>query len=230
MLQTCSNDEIVSIVDPKVLSIPIKESHEPLLDLRDQSAIAFGPSPEIPNNLDYTKLRSTVYQKLLAAQTSLPEGLRFCLYEGYRSLNLQKKLFDDRYSLLKQENPNWDHQQLFAESTKMVSPVINFDGSRNIPPHSTGAPIDVYLIDINNTIVDMGLKVADWMQDIDGSISRTDSSKISDIAHHNREIMASALTKVGFVNYPGEYWHWSYGDKFWAYYVGEKEAIYGTVE
>jgi D-alanyl-D-alanine dipeptidase len=42
--------------------------------------------------------------------------------------------------------------------------------------------------------------------------------------------MSSALTKVGFVNYPGEYWHWSYGDRYWAYHVGAKEAIYGTVE
>ena len=50
------------------------------------------------------------------------------------------------------------------------------------------------------------------------------------IARQNRDIMSSALTKVGFVNYPGEYWHWSYGDRYWAYHAREKEALYGTIE
>lgn len=230
MLTACAKNEIVSLVDSKVLSIPIKESHEPLVNLREQSEILFGPSPEIPDNSDYTKLRDSVYRKLIEAQKTLPNGLQFCVYEGYRSLKLQHKLFDDRYLLLKKEHPNWNHSQLFHETTKLVSPVTNLDASHNIPPHSTGAAVDIYLIDSDKRIVDMGIKVADWMQDIDGSISKTDSSKISDISRQNREIMSSALTKVGFVNYPGEYWHWSYGDRYWAYHVGAKEAIYGTVE
>lgn len=230
MLTSCAKSEIVSLVDSKVLSIPIQELHEPLVDLREQSTILFGPSPEIPDNSDYTKLRKSVYLKLIEAQKTLPNGLQFCVYEGYRSLKLQHKLFEDRYLLLKQERPNWDHVQLFYETTKLVSPVTNLDGSRNIPPHSTGAAIDIYLVDSNKEIVDMGIKVADWMQDIDGSISKTNSAKISDIARQNREIMSYALSKVGFVNYSGEYWHWSYGDRYWAYHVGAKEAMYGTVE
>jgi len=33
----------------------------------------------------------------------------------------------------------------------------------------------------------------------------------------------------GFVNYPYEWWHYSYGDKYWGY-VKNKTAIYDTVE
>jgi D-alanyl-D-alanine dipeptidase len=230
MLTACSTNEITSIIDPKVLSIPIKESYEPLIDLKNQSEILFGPSPEISDNQDYTKLRKSVYRKLVEAQKTLPDGLKFCVYEGYRSLKLQRKLFEDRYSLLKQKHENWDHVQFFFETIKLVSPVINLDGSHNIPPHSTGAAVDIYLVDSNKKIVDMGIKVVDWMQDINGSISKTNASKISSIARQNRDIMSAALTKVGFVNYPGEYWHWSYGDKYWACHVGEKKALYGTVE
>lgn len=72
MLTACAKNEIVSLVDFKVLSIPIQESHEPLIDLRDQSVILFGSSPEIPNNSDYTKLRDSVCRKLIAAQKTLP--------------------------------------------------------------------------------------------------------------------------------------------------------------
>ena len=49
MLQSCTENKIISIVDPKVLAIPIKENHEKLIDLKDQNIIAFGSSPEIPN-------------------------------------------------------------------------------------------------------------------------------------------------------------------------------------
>ena len=50
----------------------------------------------------------------------------------------------------------------------------------------------------------MGIKVVDWMQDIDGSISKTNSDKISLEAKINRQIMSKALSQVGFVNYSGE--------------------------
>lgn len=230
MFQPCVAKQIMSIVDSKILSIPIKENNEPLIDLKDQDIVLFGPSPEIPDNLDYTKMRRTVYMKLLEAQKILPNNLKFCLYEGYRSLNLQEKLFTERYNLLQREHRNWDDEQLFKETTKLVSPVINLDGSRNVPPHSTGAALDVYLVDDQNRMIEMGIRVADWIKDIDGSISQTDSSKISNDAKEYRLIMGRALREVGFINYPGEYWHWSYGDRYWAYHVGEKFALYDTIQ
>jgi len=85
-----------------------------------------------------------------------------------------------------------------------VSPVTNLGGSQNIPPHSTGAAIDIYLVDEQGKVVDMGISTADWMKDVDGSISQTDSSEISDEAKHHRLIMSHALEGAGFVNYPGE--------------------------
>lgn len=222
-------DDFIAINDVGVLNIPIVENNEAMIDLRNQGIVAFGPSPEIPNNTDYTYLRKTVYDKLVEAQSLLPSDLKFCLYEGYRSLELQKKLFDDRYQKLKDLNPELNHQKLFTETTKMVSPVTNLDGSINIPPHSTGGAFDIYLIDKNSQIIDMGIKVADWTQDVDGSISKTSSNKISLEAKENRAIMSNALIKVGFVNYPGEYWHWSYGDRYWAYHKNEVKAIYGSI-
>ncbi len=85
--------DIISIVDPEVLAIPVQECGEGMMDLTQQEAIMYGESPEIPNNQDYTKIRLTVYEKLLAAQQLLPAHLKFCLYEGYRSLQLQEQLF-----------------------------------------------------------------------------------------------------------------------------------------
>ncbi len=33
---------------------------------------------------------------------------------------------------------------------------------------------------------------------------------------------------AGFVNYPTEWWHWSYGDRYWALLTGSPHAVYGA--
>lgn len=221
--------KVLMIADPEILAIPIKENNEPLVDLNDQNIIKFGPSPEIPNNTDYTKMRKSVYDKLVEAQNMLPNGLKFCLYEGLRSKALQEKLFQDRYNKVKHQHSSFSHEEIFEETTRLVSPVINVDGSTNVPPHSTGAAIDVYLIDNEGKVIDMGIRTEDWMLDLDGSLSVTDSTKISLEAQENRKIMNTVLSKVGLVNYQTEYWHWSYGDRYWAYYKDEPYAMYGSI-
>lgn len=216
------------VVDPQVLAIPIQDEQEPLVDLRHQSVLAFGPSPEIPHNQDYTKMRQSVYDRLVAAQKALPQGLKLCLYEGYRSLGLQQKIFKKRYDELEGLHPAWTHKELFAETVKLVSPVKNLDGTHNVPPHATGGAVDVYLIDDNGHALDMGIHPADWAKDGDATLSPMDSRKVSKKARENRKIMADALTQAGFVNYGGEYWHWSYGDRYWAFHAGKPSAYYGV--
>src|SRR3990167_707574 len=221
-------EHIVLIADPEVLRINIIDNHDPMIDLTTQQIIAYGPSPEIPHNTHYTKMRKTVYEKLKQAEVLLPKGLRFCIYEGYRSLQLQKMLFDNRFAKVKAQHPKWSQVEIFTETTKLVSPVINQDGSHNIPPHSTGGAFDIYLINDQGKPVDMGIHPKDWMADKDGLLSLTASPAISAVAQKNRDRMNSALSAAGFVNYPTEYWHWSYGDRYWAYMQHQSHAIYGS--
>lgn len=221
--------EIVLIVDPRVLAIPVGHSDERLVDFRQQSIIAYGPSPEIPNNQDYTYVRQTVYDKLVAANRHLPKGYHFCLYEGYRSLALQKMIFDKQFSNVQQRHSDWSEEQVFQETIKLVSPVVNRDGSANIPPHAMGSAIDVYLLDDEGNAVDMGIHPKDWMEDAGGILSLTASTVISKEAQAHRHMMSKVLAAEGFVNYPTEYWHWSYGDRYWAYVKGKSQTIYDVV-
>jgi zinc D-Ala-D-Ala dipeptidase len=223
-------NKIILIADPRILSIPIMDNHEAMVDLTEQNEIMYGPSPEVPNNHDYTKMRKTVYEKLVKAQRLLPTGIRFCLYEAYRSLELQKKLFDTRLLKLKQQHPEWSYEQLFLETTKLVSPVINLDESVNIPPHSTGGAIDIYLVNAKGEALDMGIHPRDWIEDSEDPLSASTSSHISAQAQKNRKIMSKALSALGFVNYPTEYWHWSYGDRYWAYFKKRPYAIYSSYQ
>lgn len=219
---------ITLIADPRVIAIPVVDNGDPFIDLRNQTLIVYGPSPEIPDNQDYTKMRKTVYEKLVQAQTLLPNGIRFCLYEAYRSLDLQTLLFNNRHQMIRNHYPAWSEERVFTETTRLVSPVINFDGSQNIPPHATGGAIDVYLIDEKGQPLDMGIHPGDWLGNESGSLCQTNSALISQDARNNRAIMNQVLETVGFVNYPTEYWHWSYGDRYWAYQLGQTHAIYGT--
>lgn len=224
------HNQIILIADPRILAIDVKENADPLIDIKNQNIITIGPSPEIPNNTDYTKMRKPVYEKLVQAQKLLPKGLSFCLYEAYRSLSLQQMLFENRYKEIKNKHVHWSEDQVFDETIKMVSPVTNKDKSKNIPPHSTGAAVDVYLIDENGEAIDMGIHPKDWMLDTEDTLSITDSQIISEQAKKNRKIMSEALSRVDFVNYPTEYWHWSYGDRYWAYFRHQAFAIYDTAK
>ena len=49
-------------------------------------------------------------------------------------------------------------------------------------------------------------------------------------ARRNRTVLADALSGAGLVNYPTEWWHWSYGDRYWALLTGADHALYGPVE
>jgi hypothetical protein len=48
-------------------------------------------------------------------------------------------------------------------------------------------------------------------------------------ARANRELLAQVLRGAGLVNYPTEWWHWSYGDRYWALMTGATAAVYGPV-
>jgi D-alanyl-D-alanine dipeptidase len=224
-------EELVLIVDQRVLDIPILENHELLVDLRNQSTILIGPSPEIENNTCYTWVRKSVFERLELAQKMLPPSLQLCLYEGLRTLSLQKQLYETRWNIIRNAYPKWTEAEVYSEVIKLVSPVVTLDGIRNIPPHSTGAAVDVYLVDsITQKPVEMGILAKDWLLDQTGVLSKTDSESISEEAKKNRQTLSTVMQEAGFVNYPTEYWHWSFGDRYWAFIKKQPFAFYDSID
>ncbi len=223
-------DNILYITDHKVLAVPILECHEPLINIKDYSELHYGPPPECDlTSNDYTKLRKTVFEKLLQAQVNLPNNWRFRLYEGYRNLTVQQLLFDQEYQRVLQRYPQKTKAFHFTETTRLVSPVINFDGSINIPAHNTGGAVDVEIITEEGKLVDMGMEAKDCIF-VDPELCLTACSSISQEAQQNRKILGDAMQAQGFINYPTEWWHFSYGDRYWAYHQPIKQAIYGSAD
>ncbi len=56
------------------------------------------------------------------------------------------------------------------------------------------------------------------------------SANISTEAQKNRKILSEALSEVGFVNYEPEWWHWSIGDRYWAFINREENAHYNVAD
>jgi D-alanyl-D-alanine dipeptidase len=230
MRESVAMKKIIYIADPEIIAIPINECHEPLIDLKEQQTLQFGPPPESELTADdYTKMRKIVFEKLCQAQKDLPNQWRFRLYEGFRSIKVQQILFDEECQRVRERSPHLTGTDVFYEATRLVSPVTNLDGTQNIPPHNTGGAVDVEIVTVDGQLVDMGMAAKDWCQ-VAPELCQTDCNTISRTSKQNRKILLDVLCAHGFTNYPTEWWHFSYGDRYWAYHQNQAHSIYSSVE
>lgn len=159
--------------------------------------------------------------RLLRAQKALPGGVRLLLVEGYRPLALQTAYFEDYKAQVRLAHPDWDGERVHVEASKYVSPP-------EVAPHSTGGTIDLTLCSDDGEL-DMGTAVN--ANPIDSANACfTSSTAISPAARANRATLSRALSDVGMVNYPTEWWHWSYGERYWALQTGARRTRFGPVD
>jgi D-alanyl-D-alanine dipeptidase len=97
-----------------------------------------------------------------------------------------------------------------------------------VAPHITGGAVDVTLAGPAGAVLWMGTEVNATPEESDGA-SRTYARNISPDARRNRVLLGEVMTAAGFVNYPTEWWHWSVGDRYWAFRAGAPTAYYGPV-
>lgn len=209
------------ISDPKIWAMTVKECHEPLIDLKTRNVAISNARASFYSG--FTKVRETVALKLEAASKMLPHGMAFLFSEGHRPISLQRKMFIEYCAVLKQANPDWDEATVRREASQFIAP------PEDVPPHSTGGAIDITLLDREGREIDMG-SALDAVPGVSENDNFTTTPSISSAAKANRQILIDVLSAVGFVNYPAEWWHWSYGDKYWAYHAGRPHAIYGSID
>ncbi len=83
-------------------------------------------------------------------------------------------------------------------------------------------------MDADGRDLDLGTPIDATPEESDGRCFFA-APDLTQTARDNRSILAGALGGAGFVNYPTEWWHWSYGDRYWALMTGAPAAIYGSV-
>ncbi|MER6423155.1 M15 family metallopeptidase [Streptomyces sp. NPDC001137] len=209
--------EIILMSDARVAAVPVAENGEPLVDVRDKLLVD-DRKHEHSHGAE-VHLRRGVLDRLLAAQALLPEGLRLLFVEGYRPPALQRRYFEQYADELRAAHPDWPADRIPIAASRYVSPP-------EIAPHSAGAAVDLTLADADGRELDLGTEMNANPEQSDGACY-TAAANITDAARAHRALLGGALTAAGLVNYPTEWWHWSYGDRYWALATGAPAALYG---
>jgi zinc D-Ala-D-Ala dipeptidase len=212
--------EIVLMADPRVGRIPVTDSGERLVDLGAAGFLIDGRLAD-PQGAS-RQLREGAAERLARAQMLLPASLRLLVVEGYRPPELQRKLFEGYREELAQLNPDYSAEQLRTAASRYVSPP-------ELAPHSAGAAIDLTLCDAEGRELDMGTPMNATPEESDGRCY-TDAAGLAPRVVENRAVLVEVMHSAGFVNYPTEWWHFSYGDRYWALMSQRAEALYGPIE
>ena len=210
-----SNDDTVLISDARIRGIEVVECGEPLVDLRGTLSVD-GRRADAEGFFAHTRV--TVRDRLAAADLALPRGIRLLIIEAYRPPRLQLEIFDSYRSELLRATPGLTRAEADTLASRYVSPL-------DVAPHVGGAAVDLTLVDADGEELDLGCPEASTPEE-SGGACYTAASGLSRRARENRAILVEALTSAGMVNYPTEWWHWSYGDRYWAFVTGATHAVY----
>ena len=165
-------------------------------------------------------LRRKVCDKIKSAQNLLPQGYRFLIYEAFRTRQRQIELWDNIIAHLHKEHPEWDPAQYTFEANKFIANPHGFGSG-----HQAAAAVDITLCDDAGQEFLMGTNVQEFT-----AMTRTNSNTIKQEERNRRTILRNALETQGVINYPDEWWHFSYGDRLWAEVTGRNATFYAPVE
>lgn len=167
-------------------------------------------------------LRRAAAERLHRAAELLQEyqpNYAFCITDAYRPLQLQRQHFKRIQSQLKASGVA--AADLYHQTVALIAdPDL-------LPPHSTGGALDITIYDrVNDRQLDMGTSVdAITVPNI-----HTWCPLVTVEQRHNRAVLCTVLTAVGFRNTPLEWWHFSYGDLEWALHSSQTATIYDSTE
>lgn len=218
----------VKINDPMVLAISDRDNGEPLISLQEMFD---NESLMLPSQVrdqqhqvegaEDTKtpfLRSGVKDTLMKAAALLDKRYTLVLIDAYRSYDTQKKLFDEWVTKLQAEDNSRSLEDIKKDATQFVSDPDLYS------PHVTGAAVDVTLFDkVTGDYLDMG----NLFEYDDKAADNCEG--LTEAQQGNRQILGAVMRGVGLVNYSKEWWHWSTGDKYAAFIMGEESAQYGPI-
>jgi D-alanyl-D-alanine dipeptidase len=204
-----------------LIKVPIIDNGEPLVDV-------FQVCPELSwmtESLRFDFPRSGLGRESLAfmlrdAQSLLPRGLRFQIVGVFRSFAIQKQMYEIVCGEMREKHPEWSEEFLSSYVNVFSAPPV----LTTPPPHTTGGAVDLSIIDANGERLDM---ISPFEMGWDSA--PMDMLGLSETARRNRDLMRGILLEVGLTNFPGEWWHWSYGEPGWALRGGHSHALYGAV-
>lgn len=166
------------------------------------------------------RVRALVAKKLKAVAKNLQlSGYGLFVYEGYRSNEKQRAQWDNAVEKIRRGDPAMSDDQIEMIVRKQVARPDGIGGG-----HQTGGAVDLALCSPEGKPLPMGTEYLEFNE-----FTRTNAHIEDQKVCERRRVFLSAMIKAGFVNYPNEWWHYSYGDRMWAAYLGKKICQYDVL-
>jgi D-alanyl-D-alanine dipeptidase len=218
--------------------IPIHDCREPLVEIPIDCFAVESPHPYTKLLAPYGEkspysLRQGVLERLWIAQAALQEkhpGWRIQIFDAYRPIAVQQFMVDYTFQQVLHAEGLTEIELTETQRQGILAKVYQFWALPSLdpatpPPHSTGAAVDVSLVDAAGQVVDMGSPIDEMsprsypdFYATEPEIEKEDWAQF----HCNRQILKAAMTTAGFEQHPCEWWHFSYGDQLWAWLRGQK--------
>lgn len=207
--------------------VPIQECGEPLVPIPLEHFATESPHPYQKLGAPYGAtspyhLRQSVLTALIAVQAQLQQqqpGWRLQIFDAYRPVAVQQFMVDHTFAqVIRERNlsptalSDYQRQAIWQDVYQFWA-VPNLDPTTP-PPHSTGAAIDLTLIDATGKPVDLGSPIDELSP---RSYPDHYSNQPEQPYHNRRELLRDVMHTAGFRRHPQEWWHFSLGDQMWAW-------------
>ena len=181
-----------------------------LLPLEDDYVI--GKHQKRINMIEYGNqiaVRKSVYERLIKAAKNLKN-----INNDFKQEQYFNEIFEEVKDKFEDEMEMYEYIH-----EKIAVPIVS--------GHPTGGAVDVAIYDAKkDEIIDFGSEIVDYST----TMCYYQNENLSEKAKSNRKLLRKMMMKEGFAPYDGEWWHFSYGDKEWAFYYNKKKALYNQVE
>ena len=211
-------------------NIEIVECGEPLIKIPLKDFAVESPHPYEKLGAPYGEhspnfLRETVVEYLIEAQNCLQllrPDWRIKIFDAYRPVEVQNFMVSYTFSQALREKgltasnlSEAEKQSIWEEVFKIwAEPSLD---EKTPPPHSTGAAVDITLVDEMGQTIDMGSPI-DELSDRSLPDYYADIQKEqAQLYHGNRLLLRDIMEKAGFRRNPREWWHFSFGDQMLAW-------------
>ncbi|MBW4477904.1 MAG: D-alanyl-D-alanine dipeptidase [Tolypothrix brevis GSE-NOS-MK-07-07A] len=223
--------------------IPIIECGEPLVEIPLELFAVESPHPYEKLGAPYGEhspyfLRESLISNLIEAQSylqSIYPNWRIQIFDAYRPVAVQQFMVDYSFAqalrergLIEAELSPYLRQELW-EAVYEIWALPSLD-EKTPPPHSTGAAVDVTLLDDNGLVVDMGSPIDEMSKRSLPDYFANNSELEAQQYHAHRQLLHNVMLKAGFQRNPKEWWHFSLGDQMYCWLNNQlTPACYGRV-
>ncbi|MGI0485295.1 M15 family metallopeptidase [Pantanalinema rosaneae CENA516] len=227
--------------------ITIAECGEPLVPIPTAFSLV-QPHPYAQLGAPYGKrspfyVRQGVCERLLLAQRYLQQqqpDWRIQIFDAYRPIAVQQFMVDYTFEQAVRSQGLTPTALTAEQREKTLAQVYEFwavpsPDPATPPPHSTGAAVDLTLVDAQEQGIDMGSPIDELSPRSYPDHFATSADLQAQRFHQHRQLLAHCLLRAGFTQHPNEWWHFSYGDQMWAWLTNQatptvtQTAFYGAV-